>query len=111
GREALRRAHKRTEGLRHGAGEEDVRPGERCVEVVRKPLLGCRLLALGAVPVATGRLDAVVSLTVWALREARAVMAAAAGLDGTDDRAVGGGEGGRALQQCWRKGGKDRAEG
>ena len=46
-----------------------------------------------------------------ALREAVAVRAALAVLDGTDGLAVRGGEMGRALQVCWRKGGEDIAEG
>jgi len=49
-----------------------------------KPLLGCMLLALGTVPVATGMMDAVLFLTVWALLEAMALVAAAAVLDSAD---------------------------
>ena len=69
-REALMRADKGSEGLRDGEGEEEVRPGQLCVQVVREPLLGCMLLALGTVAVATGMMDAVVLPTAWALLEA-----------------------------------------
>jgi len=87
-REALRRADEGTQGLRDRAGEEEVRPGQLCAQVVFEPLLGCRLLTLGTVAVATGMLDAVVPPTGLALREARAVVAALALLDGADDLAV-----------------------
>ena len=110
-RAALMGAEKGTQGRGDGKGKEEVRPRELLVQVVLEPLLGLRLLALGTVAVATGMMDAVLRATTWALREARAVMAAAAVLDGTDDLAVGGGEVGRALQVCGRKGVKDRAEG
>jgi hypothetical protein len=56
--------------------------------MVMKPLLGFMLLALGTVPVATGVLDAVLFLPVWALREAMARVAAAAVLEGADNRTV-----------------------
>ena len=46
------------------------------------------MLTLWAVAVATGMMDAVVPSTVVALREAVAVMAAVALLDGADDLAV-----------------------
>jgi len=110
-REALMRAKKRAEGLRHGEGEEEVRPGQLCVQVVLEPLLGCMLLTLGTVPVAAGMIDAVVLATTLALREAVAVVSALALLDGADDLAVRGGEGGIALQILWRKGVEDVAEG
>ena len=67
------------ERLRDRQGAQEVRPRELLVEVVLKPRRRCMLLALGAVAVATRMLDAVVSRTVWALREARALGAAAAG--------------------------------
>jgi hypothetical protein len=51
GREALRRAEEGSEGLRHGAGEEEGRPGKLLLQVVVEPLLGCMLLPLGTVPV------------------------------------------------------------
>jgi len=88
-----------------------VRPRERCVQVVREPLRGGMLLALGTVPVATGMLDAVVSPTAVALREALAVMAAATVWDGADDLAVCSGEVGRALQGLRGTGGEEIAEG
>ena len=77
-REALMRADEGSERLRDGKGEEEVRPGQLLVQVVCEPLLGCMLLTLGAVAVATGMLDAVLSPTVWALREAVAVVPALA---------------------------------
>ena len=82
------RAHKGTQGLRDSEGEEEVRPRELFVQVVLEPLLSCMLLALGTVPVATGTIDAVFFPTALALREAVAVMAALAMLDGTDGLAV-----------------------
>jgi hypothetical protein len=69
------------------------------------------LLTLRAVAVATGMVDAVLPLTVWALREAVAVMAAVAVLESADGLAVREGEVGGALQVCRRKGGQDVAEG
>jgi hypothetical protein len=69
------------------------------------------LLTLGAVAVATGMLDAVVSPTALTLREAVTVVSAPAVLDGTDDFAVCRGEMGIALKVFWRKGGEDLAEG
>ena len=110
-REAVMRADEGAERLRDRKGEEEVRPRELFVEVVLKPLLRCMLLALGAVAVATRMLDAVLSLTVWALREAMAVRAAAAVLDGTDDLAVCGGEVGRARKGLRGEGVEDSAEG
>jgi hypothetical protein len=65
-----------------------VRPGKLSLQMVMKPLLGFMLLALGTVPVATGVLDAVLFLPVWALREAMARVAAAAVLEGADNRTV-----------------------
>jgi hypothetical protein len=88
-----------------------MRPRQLLVQVVLEPWLGCMLLPLGTVPVATGMLEAVLSFTVGALREARAIGAAAAVLDGADHLTVCGGEVGRALQVRGRKGGEDLAEG
>jgi hypothetical protein len=110
-REALRRADERSECLRDGEGEQEVRPRELLLEVVCEPLRGFMLLTLGAVAVATGMLDAMVPPTGVALREAMAVRAALALLDGADDRAVGGGEVGIALQVLWGKRCEDLAEG
>jgi hypothetical protein len=110
-REALRRADAGPERLRHRAGEEEVRPGQLVVQVVGEPLLGCRLLTLGTVAVATGMMDAVVSPTAWALREAVTVMATAARLDGAAALAVCGGEGRRALQILRGQSGEDIAAG
>ena len=105
------RADKGPEGLRDGEGEEEVRSGQLFFQVVLEPLLGCMLLTLGTVAVATGMIDAVLPPTVVALREAMAVVATLALSDGADDRAVCGGEVGIALKVRWRKGGKDIAEG
>ena len=110
-REALMRADAGSECLRHGEGTEEVRPGQRCVQVVREPLLGLRLRPLGTVAVATGMMDAVVPPTAWALLEARAVMAAVALWDSADALSVCGGERGRALQGFRGKGGQEIAEG
>ena len=57
------RADEGSERLRDGEGEEEVRPGQLFVQVVLEPLLGCMLLTLGTVAVATGMMDAVVPPT------------------------------------------------
>jgi hypothetical protein len=69
------------------------------------------LLPRRAVTIATGMMDAVVPPTALALREAMAVVSAAASADGADDLAVRGGEGGITLQGLWHKGGEEIAEG
>jgi hypothetical protein len=106
-RGALRRADEGTQGFRDGEGAEEMRPRELCVEVVLEPLLRCILLTLGAVAIATGMLDAMVSAPGWALLAAVAVRTAAALLEGADDLTVRGGERGRALQGLWAKGRAD----
>jgi hypothetical protein len=88
-----------------------VRPGQWCVQGVLEPLPGCRLLTLGTGTIAPGMLDAVLSPTAGALREAVAVVSTLALVAGADDLAVGAGEVGRALQVLWRKGGAELAEG
>ena len=87
-REALMRAEEGTQGLRDRAGEEEVRSRKLLLEVVCEPLLGCMLLTLGTVAVATGRMDAVVSPTAGALREAMSIGSALTVLDGADDLAM-----------------------
>jgi hypothetical protein len=69
------------------------------------------LLALGTVAVATRMIDAVLAFTVWALREAVAVMATTAVLEGADDLAVGERQVGVALQVLRGKSGEDVAQG
>ena len=86
--DALMRADAGAEGLRDGAGDEKVRPGELFFEVVVEPLLGCMLLTLRTVSVATGMMDAVFFTTALALREAVAIVSALALLDSADDLAV-----------------------
>src|SRR5712691_7544284 len=88
GREALMGADEGSERLRDGEGEEEVRPGQLLLQGMLEPLLGCMLLTLGTVAVATGMMDALLSCTVWALRETRAIGAAAAVLDGADPLTV-----------------------
>ncbi len=110
-RGALRRADAGSERFRDREGEEDVRPRELCVQVVWEPLGGCMRLPLGTVAVATGMMDPVLPPAVLALREARAVMSAAAGLDGAHAPAVCEGKVGGTLQGLWRQGGEDIAEG
>ena len=105
------RADEGSERLRDGEGEEEVRPRELLVQVVSEPLLGFMLLTLGAVPVATGMIDAVVPPTSWALREAMAVVSALTWLEGTDDLAVCGRERRIALQVLWRKSIEDITQG
>ena len=84
----MMRADAGSERRRDGAGEEEGRSGTLFFQVVCKPLLGCMMLTLGTVAVATGMIDAVVPPTVWALREALAVVSALALLEGADDVAV-----------------------
>jgi hypothetical protein len=110
-RAALLRADAGSERLRHGEGEEEVRPGQLLLQVVCEPLLGFMLLTLGTVAVATRMLDAVLPPTTWALREAVAVVSALAVLDSANDLAVGGGQVGIALQVFWSKSREDSAEG
>jgi hypothetical protein len=62
-REALMCTDEGTEGLRDREGEEEVRSRQLCVQMVCEPLLGCMLLTLGAVTVATRMLDAVLPPT------------------------------------------------
>ena len=110
-REALMRADAGAQRRRDGAGAEEVRPGERCGEMVLEPLRGGMLRTLRTMAMATGMMEAVVAPTVLALRKAVAVRAALALWDGADDVAVGGGEVGGALQVFRRKGSEESAEG
>ena len=98
GREAVMRAEKGTQGLGNGTGEEEVRPGKLSLQAVMQPLVGCMLLTLGTVPVATGMRDAVVLATAWALREAVAIGPAWALVDSADGLAMRSGQRGRTLQ-------------
>jgi hypothetical protein len=110
-RGALMRADKGTQGLRDRAGEEAGRSRELFGEVGLEPLVRFMLLTLGAVAIATGMLDALLSATGWALREAVAVRTALARWDGADDLAVRGGKRGRALQGLWGRGRADFTQG
>jgi hypothetical protein len=105
--EAWMGAEEGTEGLGDSKGDEEVRPWELSLQVMRKPLLGFVLLALGAVAIATGMMDAVLVATAWALREAVAIVPALAVLDGAEDLAVRGGQMGLALQGLWGEGSED----
>lgn len=105
------RAHQGAQGRRDRAGEEAVRPRERLVQGVLEPRLRCMMRARGPGPVATGTLDAVVFPTALARREAVAVMAAGALLDGPEGLAVRGGAGGRTRTILGRPGVEDRAAG
>src|SRR5688500_6415873 len=98
------RADEGSERLRDGEGEEEVRPGQLVVQVVLEPLLGCMLLTLGTVAVATGMIDAVLVATALALRETMAVRAALALLDGADDLVVRAGEVGITHKLFWSEG-------
>ena len=110
-REALMRAEEGSKRLRDGKGEEEMRPGELFVQVMLEPLLGCMLLTLGTVAVATGMMDAVLPPTALALREAVALVPTLALWDGIDDLSVRGGEVGIALQGLWCAGIEDIAQG
>jgi hypothetical protein len=57
-------------------------------KVALQPLLGCVMLALGTVSVATGRMDAGCCPAAVALREAVSIVSALAVLDGADDLVV-----------------------
>ena len=109
--EAVMRADKGAEGLRDGKGDEAVWPWELFVEVVREPLLGFMLLALWAVAVATGMIDAVFCSAALALIEAMAIVSATAMADGVDDLAVRGGQLRIARQVLWGKGVEDVTQG
>jgi hypothetical protein len=109
-RKALMGAEAGSERLRHGEGEEEVGAGKLFFQMLGEPLLGCMLLTLGTVAVATGMLDAGLPPTGWALIEAMAVMSAAAVLAGAHALAVREGKVGITLQGLWRKGGADLAE-
>jgi hypothetical protein len=109
-RKALMGPDEGSERLRNGAGEEEVRSGKLFFQMLVEPLVGFMLLTRGTVAVATGMLDAVLPPPVLALREAMAVMSAAAVLDGAHDLAVREGKVGRTLQVLWRTGGADLAE-
>jgi hypothetical protein len=61
-----------------------VRPGQRFAQGVMEPLLGCMLLALGTVPVATGMMDPVLLAPAVALRAAVSGVSTAALLQGAD---------------------------
>ena len=91
-REALMRADEGSERLRHGEGEQEVRPGQLLLQMVGEPLLGFMLLTLRAMTIATGMIDVVFFPTALALREAVSIVSAAAMLDGADDLTVHGGE-------------------
>jgi hypothetical protein len=88
GREALRRAAEGSQRLRDGAGEEAVRPGQLYVQRVLEPWLGWMRLPLRTVPVATGMMDAGVSPTTLARREAVAVGSTVALVESAADLAV-----------------------
>ena len=91
--EAVRRADKRAQGCRDGESDEEGRSGQLLLQVVGYPLLGVMLLALWTVSIPAGMINAVGLATAWALREARAVVSAAAMADGAADLAGrGGGE-------------------
>ena len=104
GRAALRRAEAGAERLRDRQGAQAVRPRERVGEVGLKPRRRWRLLALGAGAGATRRLAAGWSRTGWARREARALGAAAAVVEGAEHLPGCGGEesapGMRAPKRC-----------
>ena len=110
-REALLRADEGSERLRHGEGEQEVRPGQLLLQVVGEPLLGFMLLTLRAMTIATGMIDVVFFPTALALIEAVSIVSAAAILDGADDLTVRGGEVGRTRQGRWRTGGAEVAQG
>jgi len=81
------------------------------MDLVVEPQLGGMLLALRAVPVAAGVIDAGLCATAVARREAVAVRSATAVWDGAEGLVVRGGEGGRALQGLGREGVEDSADG
>ena len=79
-----------------------MRPWELCVQMVLEPHLGCVVLTLGAVAVATCVIDAVLSATALALVEAVSIVTALAILHGTESLSVRQGQSGEALQILWR---------
>ncbi len=110
-RAALRRADAGAARLRNSAGAEDGGPGPLGCQVGLEPLRGWMRRTLGTRTIATGMMPAGLFPAAWARREARAVVAALARLDGADDLAVGAGPRGGARQVCWGTDGADRAPG
>jgi hypothetical protein len=81
----------------HSAGDQAVRSGQLCSELVVQPLHGLMMLPLWTGPMATGMSDVVRRLPTLAGREALAVGARAATADGVNRRVGRGREVGLAL--------------
>jgi hypothetical protein len=108
---ALMRADKGSEGFGDGEGDEKVRPGKLFVELFVEPVLSFMMLALGAVAIAAGVVDAVLPATAVALIETVSIMAALAVLNGTHGLVVEERQMGIAREVFWRIGLEDVADG
>jgi hypothetical protein len=95
----------------HGAGDQEGRPRQLCIELVVQPLRGFLLLTWWTVSMATGMGDVLMWSTTCAGLEARAVGAGAAAADGVNGLVVRGRAIGRALDRLWSVGGEDVAYG
>ena len=82
------RADEGSEGCGDGEGDEEVGAGKLLFKVAMEPLLSCMVLALRAVAVTAGVVDAVFPATALALRETVSVLSALALLDGAQGLAV-----------------------
>src|SRR5712691_7578488 len=97
--------------FRHGEGDQEIRSGQLCTELVVQPLRGVLMLTLWTVSIATGMGDVMMVSTTFAGIEAIAVGAGAAAADGVNGLVVRGREIGRALDILWSVGGEDVAQG
>lgn len=109
--ELLMRADEGSEGFGDGEGDEKVRPGKLFVELFVEPVLSFMMLALGAVAIAAGVVDAVLPATAVALIETVSIMAALAVLNGTHGLVVEERQMGIAREVFWRIGLEDVADG
>ena len=99
------------ERLRHGEGEEDVRPWQWLLQLCGEPLLRLRVLTLGTMAMAAGVQDAVTLSAALARLEAVSVVSGAAVEDGMERFVVGSGQGGMPRDGLRRIGGEDLREG
>ena len=100
-----------TQRLRHGEGEEAIRPGQLLLQVVVEPLLRLIVLTLGAMAIAAGVQDAVTPSAALARLEAVSGVSGAAVEDGMHRFVVRRGQGGMPRDILRRIGGEDVRDG